>query len=142
MTPRASRTTTRTTPEPASAAPAPRSAAWPGAGRERSRADPAAAAGPADGTEADRAQAAVAVGLDDPPGQPHPPEPGRAEGRRASGELRLGDQHHDGAVFRHPAAAGPGRGQAACRAGVPRHQPAAGPADAGEDGGAAADGWG
>ena len=35
-------------------------------------------------------QAALAVGLDDPPRQPHPAQPGRAEGRRPPGLLRLG----------------------------------------------------
>ena len=79
---------------------------------------------------ADRAQAAVAVGLDDPQRQPHPPQPRRAEGRRPPGVLRLGDLDHDGAVFRDAAPAGPRRGEAACRPGVPRHQLPVRPPDA------------
>ncbi len=86
----------------------------------------------------DRAQAALAVGLDDPQRQPCPGEPGRAEGGRPPGLLRLLRFHHDGAVFRNPAPAGPGSGETACRAGVPRHQRPVRPAGAREDGGAAA----
>ena len=45
-------------------------------------------------------QAALALGVDDPPRQPRPPEPRRAEGGRPPGVLRLGDLGHGGAVFR------------------------------------------
>ena len=58
------------------------------------------------------------------------PEPRRAEGGRPPGVVRLGDLHHDGAVFRDRPAAGPHRGEAACRAGVPRDELSVRPPDA------------
>src|ERR1700686_4625446 len=39
--------------------------------------------------EAARAQAAVAVRLDDPQRQPYPPKPGRPQGRRTPGVVRV-----------------------------------------------------
>src|SRR3712207_6920792 len=41
---------------------------------------------------------ALALRLDDPQRQPSSPEPGRAEGRRSPGELRLDDRDHGGAL--------------------------------------------
>ena len=82
-------------------------------------------------------QAAVAVGVDDPQRQPHPAEPRRAEGGRPPGVLRVVHLDHGGAVFRDRPAAGPDRGEAARRAGVPRDQLSVRPAERGEDGGAA-----
>ena len=67
-----------------------------------------------------RAQGAVALDLDDPQRQPSPAEPRRAQGRRPPGVERLGRDLDDRALSRCAAAAGPGRGQAACRPGVPR----------------------
>ena len=55
-------------------------------------------------------------------------EPRRAEGRRPPGLVRLARHHHDGALLRRAAAAGPGRGQAACQPGLPRHPVPARPA--------------
>ncbi len=82
---------------------------------------------------AHRAQAAVAVRVDDPPCQPHPPQPGRAEGGRPPGVLRVLGLDPHRAVFLDPAPGRPCRGEAACRAGLPRHQlpvRAAGPGEA------------
>ena len=62
-----------------------------------------------------RTQGAVALDLDDPQRQSPAPEPRRAEGRRPPGVERLGRDPDDRALFRCAAAAGPGRGQAACR---------------------------
>ena len=45
----------------------------------------------------------------------------RAEGRRPPGLLRLARDDHDGALLRGAAAGGPGRGEAACQPGLPRH---------------------
>ena len=67
-----------------------------------------------------RTQGAVALDLDDPQRQPSAAEPRRAQGRRPSGVERLGRDLDDRALSRCDAAAGPGRGQAARRAGVPR----------------------
>ena len=47
-----------------------------------------------------REEGAVALHLDDPQRQPSARERGRAEGRRASGLLRLARHDHDGALFR------------------------------------------
>ena len=73
-------------------------------------------------TEAVRTQAAVAVGVDDPQCQPHPAEPRWAESRRPSGVVRLLHLHHDRIVSGDGSAAGPHRGEAARRPGVPRHE--------------------
>jgi hypothetical protein len=45
----------------------------------------------------------------------------RPQGRRAPGLVGLAGDDHDGALFRRAAPRGPGRGQAACEPGLPRH---------------------
>ncbi len=59
--------------------------------------------------------------MDHPSRQPHPAQCRRSEGRRPSGLLGLARHHHVGAVFLGAAAAGPRRGEAACKPGVSRH---------------------
>src|ERR1700684_876517 len=66
-------------------------------------------------------QGAVALDLDDPSRQPPAREPRRAEGGRASGELRLGGDAADRALLPRAPARRPRRGQAARGAGLPRH---------------------
>ncbi len=68
-----------------------------------------------------RAQGAVAVDLDDSQRQSSEAEPRRAQGRRTSGVECLRRDSDDGTLFRCAAPAGPGRGQAACLAGLSRH---------------------
>ncbi len=94
--------------------------------------------GPAACVAATGAQTALAVVMDDPPRQPYPAQPGRAEGRRASGVVRLQHLDPDRAVSGDRPPAGPDRGQAACRAGISCDQLPARPADAGEAGRVAA----
>ena len=77
----------------------------------------------------DRDAAALAVVLDDPQRQPSARQPRRAEGRRAPGELRVDHRDHGRALFRRAPAAGPGRGEAACRTGAPRDPLSARPAE-------------
>ena len=80
----------------------------------------------------------MAVGLDDPQCQQYQAEPGRAEGGRASGVVRVVHFDHGGAVSGGGSAAGPDRGEAACGAGVSRDELPVRAADAGETGGVAA----
>ena len=71
--------------------------------------------------ERPRTQDPLAVGLDGAQRQPPAGEiRRRRQGRGASGVLCLDGFDHDGAVFSHAAARGPGRGEAARLAGVPR----------------------
>ena len=86
-------------------------------------------------------EAAVAVVVDDPSRQSHPAEPGRPEGRRSSGVVRIGHLDHDSAVFRDRAAGGPHCGEAACRSGFSCDQLPVRPTDRGKDEGLAAAGW-
>ena len=76
----------------------------------------------------------MAVALDDPQRQPHPPQGGRDQDRRAPGLLGLDGVDPDGAVFHRAAAAGPGGGQAPCLADLPRHAVPDGQPVAREDG--------
>src|SRR3546814_2724557 len=64
-----------------------------------------------------RHPSALAVLLDDPQRQSHPPQARRAEGGRASGQLRLDDGDHGCALFPCAEAGRQGCGEAACRAG-------------------------
>ena len=68
-----------------------------------------------------RTQGALARELDDPQRQSPARERRRPEGRRPSGLVRLARHHHDRALFRCAAAAGPRRGEAACQPDLPRH---------------------
>jgi hypothetical protein len=81
-----------------------------------------------------RTAAAVAVALDDPQRQQYPAQGGRHQGRRSSGLIGLDGVDHDGAVFLGAQAGGPGGGEAACLAHLPRHAVPDGKPDAGEDG--------
>ncbi len=62
-------------------------------------------------TQADRTETPLALGLDHPQRQPPSRQDRRAQDRRASGVLRLPRHLDDGALFSHPAAPGPCRGQ-------------------------------
>ena len=77
-------------------------------------------------------EGALALELDHPSRQPHPRERRRAEGRRASGLVRLARHHHDGALFPRAAPAGPRRREAACEPELPRDPVSARQADARE----------
>ena len=80
-------------------------------------------------------QGALARELDDPQRQSSARQWRRPEGRRPPGLVRLARHHHDRALFRRAAAAGPRRGEAACQPDLPRHPVSARQADAREAGG-------
>ena len=79
-----------------------------------------------------REEGALALELDHPSRQSSAREHRRAEGRRASGLVRLARRHHDGALFPRAAPAGPRRGEAACEPELPRDPVSARQADARE----------
>ena len=81
-----------------------------------------------------RAQSAVAGVLDDPQCQPPEAQPRRPQGRGPPSFLGVAGHAHDRALLRCAAAGRPGRGQAPCQPGVPRHSVPAGPAEPGPAG--------
>ena len=80
------------------------------------------------------AQSALAVIVDDPSRQPYPAQCRRLEGRWPSGFLCLARHHHVGVVFLSVAAAGPRRGEAACKPRVSRDPVSVRPPDPREAG--------